>query len=146
MADATTATTDYVTMDSLDTLFIESVETIRYSKEKRPDERTIHDILGKDRNLTELKLSGINDRLAFLIKEEKIKSQPSKGKNFYFTLNSSLDTSHESMSETDNATPTTTTCLCANDLNSMKDHMSGLNTEITAKRSFVLEQMITLKR
>ena len=30
-------------------------------------------------------------------------------------LNSHLDTSHESVYETDNATPTTTTCPCAND-------------------------------
>ena len=31
------ATTD-VTMDTLDALIIESIETIRYSKKKRPDE------------------------------------------------------------------------------------------------------------
>ena len=44
MADATT---DDVTMDTLDALIIESIETVRYSKKKRPDEHTIH---GKERN------------------------------------------------------------------------------------------------
>ena len=44
-------------MDTLDALIIESIETIRYSKKKkRPDIHTIHDILRKDRNLTEVKL------------------------------------------------------------------------------------------
>ena len=33
-------------------------------------------------------------------------------------LNSHLNTSHESVSETDNATPTTTTCPYANDFHS----------------------------
>ena len=52
------------------------------------------------------------------------------------------------MSETDNATPTTTTCPCINDLNlnSMKDHISVLNTEITVIRSFILELMVILKK
>ena len=48
------------------------------------------------------------------------------------------------MSETDNATRTTTTCPCTNDLNSMKEHISVLNTEITAIRSFILEQIVLL--
>ena len=48
------------------------------------------------------------------------------------------------MSETDNATPTATTCPCTNDLNFMKEHISVLNTEITAIRSFILEQMVLL--
>ena len=57
-------TTDDVTMDTLDALIIESVETIRYSKKKCPDKHNIHDILSKERNLTEVKLVDINDRLA----------------------------------------------------------------------------------
>ena len=35
--------TDDVTMDTLDALIIESVETIRYSKKKCPDEHTINE-------------------------------------------------------------------------------------------------------
>ena len=46
------------------------------------------------------------------------------------------------MSETDNATRATNTCPCANDLNSIKEHISVLNTEITPMRSFILEQMV----
>ena len=64
------ATTDDVTIDVyLECLIIESIETIRYSKKKRLDEHTIHDILRKDRNLIEVMLTDINGRLAFLIKE-----------------------------------------------------------------------------
>ena len=50
-------------MDTLDALIIESIETIRYSKKKkkRPDIHTIHDILRKDRNLTEVKLILMTD-------------------------------------------------------------------------------------
>ena len=81
-------------------------------KKKRPGEHTIHDILRKERNLIEVKLVDINDRLAFLLKEGKIKNQPSNGKNPYFILENNPDTSHESISETDNGTPTTTTCPC----------------------------------
>ena len=53
--------------------------------------------------------------------------------------------SEVSGSEIDNTTPTTTIYPCANYLNSMKEHISVLNTEITAVRSFILEQMIILK-
>ena len=67
------ATTDDVTMDTLGTLIIEPTKTIRYSKMKLPDKHTINDILFKERNLTEVKLADFNDRLALLIKEEKIK-------------------------------------------------------------------------
>ena len=64
------ATTDDVTIDVyLECLIIESIETIRYSKKKRLDEHTIHDILRKERNLIEVMLTDINGRLAFLIKE-----------------------------------------------------------------------------
>ena len=68
-------------MDTLDVLIIESIETIRCKKKKRPDEHTIHDILREERNLIEVRLADINDRLAFLIKEAKLKNQPSNGKN-----------------------------------------------------------------
>ena len=63
------ATTDDVTTDTLDALIIESIETIRYSKKKRPCEHIIHDILREKRNLIEVKLADINERLTFLIKE-----------------------------------------------------------------------------
>ena len=169
----------------LDVLIIESIETIKYSKKKRPDEHTIHDILRKGRNLSEVKLADINDRLAFLIKEEKIENKPS-----YLIINNNPDTSYKSVSETHNATPTITTCPCANDLNSTKEHISNctkmkfsiedffskcdqirsllriwslllkksliesfifcavsaLNKQITAMQSFMLRQMVILKK
>ena len=64
------ATTD-VTMDTLDALIIESIETIRYSKKKRPDEHIIDDILLKERNLTKVKLADINDRFVSLSNQER---------------------------------------------------------------------------
>ena len=75
--------------------------------------------------VSEVKLSDINNRLAFLIREEKTKNQPSNGKHSYFVLNNNPDTSRESVSEIDNATPTNSTCPYANDLNSMKEHIQG---------------------
>ena len=100
----------------LDALIIESIETIRYSKKKRPDEHTIHDILRKDRNLSEVKLADINDRLAFLIKEEKIKNKPSYLLKKFLIEN---------------------LIFCA---------VSALNTEITARQSFILQQVVILKK
>ena len=50
------------------------------------------------------------------------------------------------MSETDYATPTTTTHPCANVLNSTKKHINVLNGEITAMRPFLLEQMVILRK
>ena len=94
-------------------------------------EHTIHDILHRERNLIEVRLAVINDRLSFLIKEGKLKNQPSNGKNIYFIIKNNPDTCHESVSQTHNATPTTT-CPCINDLNSMNEHVNVLNTEITA--------------
>ena len=44
MADATT---DHVAMDNLDAFIREAIKIIRYSKQARSDERTIHDILCK---------------------------------------------------------------------------------------------------
>ena len=41
---------------------------------------------------------------------------------------------------------TTTTYSCANDLNSIKEHISVLNTKITAMRSYMLERMVILKK
>ena len=55
-----------------------------------------------------MNLADINDKLHFLIKERKLKNQPSNGKNPYFIPNNNPDTSHESVSE--NTTPTTSTC------------------------------------
>ena len=72
----------------------------------------------------------INDRLAFLIKEGMLKSQPSNGKNYYFIMNNNRNASQETVSETD-VTSTTSTCPCANDLNSKKEDINVLNTEIT---------------
>ena len=63
------ATTDDVTMDALDALIAEPIETIRYRKKKGPVEHTIHNILRKERNLIAVRLADINDRLTFLIKE-----------------------------------------------------------------------------
>ena len=68
------ATTDDVTVDALDALIIESIETIRYIKKKLLDENTIHDIMREERNLIEVRLADINDILAFVIKEEKLKN------------------------------------------------------------------------
>ena len=140
------ATTDDVTMDALDALIAEPIETIRYSKKKGPVEHTIHNILRKERNLIAVRLADINDRLTFLIKEGKLKNQSPNGKSSYFIINNNPDTSHESVSETDNVTPTTTACPCINDLNSIKDHIRLLNNAITALRSFILEQMIIFKK
>ena len=49
-----------VFMDTLDALIIRSIETIRYSKKKRPDK---------------VKLAEIMYRLAFLIKEGRLENQ-----------------------------------------------------------------------
>ena len=59
---------------------------------------------------------------------------------------SNLDTSHKRLSETDSATPKITTCPCANDLNSMKEHIKVSKAEITAMWSFVFEQMVFFKK
>ena len=74
--------------------------------------------------------------------EGKIKNQPSHSKNSYFLLNSHPDTSYESVSEADNTTPRTATVPCASDLDSLKEHVSVLNTVITAMRSLILEKMV----
>ena len=58
---------------------------------------------------------------------------------------SNLDTSHKRLSETDSATPKITTCPCANDLNSTKEHIKVSNAEITGMWSLVFEQMVFLK-
>ena len=73
--------------------------------------------------------------------EGKIKNRHSQGKNSYFNLNSNSDAPYESVSQTDIA-PTFTTSPWANDWNSIKKHISAFNTEITALRSFILEQMV----
>ena len=93
-----------------------------------------------------MRLADINDSLAFLFKEGKLKNQPSNGKNSCFIINNNPDASHENVPETDNATPTTTTCPSINNFNSKKEHVSALNTEITAMRSFILEQTVILKK
>ena len=92
----------------------QSKKTI-YNKKKRPNEHIIQDRLCTSKNLSEVQLADINDRLAFN-QGRKIKNQHSNGKNSYFILNTNPNTSHESESETDNPTSTTTTCSCANDL------------------------------
>ena len=65
------ATTDDVTMNTLDTLYIGSIETIWYSKKKRPDEHTIHDILQAEKNLIEVRLADIKIKLSNQVREAK---------------------------------------------------------------------------
>ena len=67
-------------MDTLDTLIIESIKIIRYNKKKHPDEHTIHDILRKEKNLIEVGLADINDRIS-LPNQGKLKNQPLNGQN-----------------------------------------------------------------
>ena len=93
-----------------------------------------------------MQLADNNNRLAFLTKEGKLKNQSSNGKNSYFIINNNSYTSHESVSKTDTATSTTTTCPYTNDLNSMKERISVLNTETTAMQSFMLEQMVIFRK
>ena len=72
-------------------LIIEPIETIKYTKKKLPDIHTIRDILCRENILFEVKSADINNILALLIKEGKIKNQPSHDKNSYFILNSYSD-------------------------------------------------------
>ena len=72
-------------------LIIEPIETIKYTKKKRPDIHTIRDILCRENILFEVKSADINNILALLIKEGKIKNQPSHDKDSYFILNSYSD-------------------------------------------------------
>ena len=72
-------------------LIIEPIETIKYTKKKRPDIHTIRDILCRENILFEVKSADINNILALLIKEGKIKNQPSHDKNSYFILSSYSD-------------------------------------------------------
>ena len=72
-------------------LIIEPIKTIKYTKKKLPDIHTIRDILCRENILFEVKSADINNILALLIKEGKIKNQPSHDKNSYFILNSYSD-------------------------------------------------------
>lgn len=73
-----------------------------------------------------------------------LKSQPSNGKNYYFIMNNNRNASQETVSETD-VTSTTSTCPYANDLNSKKEDINVLNTEITTMWSFQLERVVIFK-
>lgn len=72
-------------------LIIESIETIKYTKKKRPDIHTIRDILCREEILFEVKSADSNNILVLLIKEGKTRNEPSHAKNSYFILNSYSD-------------------------------------------------------
>ena len=104
------ATTDDVTMDTLDALIIKSIETIRYSKKKRPDK---------------VKLAEITYRLAFLIKEGRLESQ-------HCLVTITLILPMKARLKLIMLLPQLLLSQCANNLNSLKEHITVLNTEIAA--------------
>ena len=70
-------------MEQLEEIIIKSIETLRSSK-KQPNEEVIHNVIKKD--LPEVSMDKLKERLNHLLQKEKILNKPHKGKNSYYNI------------------------------------------------------------
>ena len=70
-------------MEQLEEIIIKSIETLRSSK-KQPNEEAIHNVIKKD--LPEVSMDKLKERLNHLLQKEKILNKPHKGKNSYYNI------------------------------------------------------------
>ena len=70
-------------MEQLEEIIIKSIETLRSSK-KQPNEEAIHNVIKKD--LPEVSMDKLKERLNHLLQKEKILNKPHKGKNPYYNI------------------------------------------------------------
>ena len=70
-------------MEQLEEIIIKSIETLRSSK-KQPNEEAIHNVIKKD--LPEVSMDKLKERLNHLLQKEKIFNKPHKGKNSYYNI------------------------------------------------------------
>ena len=70
-------------MEQLEESIIKSIETLRSSK-KQPNEEAIHNVIKKD--LPEVSMDKLKERLNHLLQKEKILNKPHKGKNSYYNI------------------------------------------------------------
>ena len=70
-------------MEQLEEIIIKSIKTLRSSK-KQPNEEAIHKVIKKD--LPEVSMDKLKERLNHLLQKEKILNKPHKGKSSYYNI------------------------------------------------------------
>ena len=146
----------------LDNLILNTINTIRKNR-KRPDTSYIHEYLQKKLNNTDVAAEIIESRLSFLTKKNRIENKLTNGKIPYFIkdqtfLNGPIQPNISEKSSPLSCKPSSDVkimekqiseneiSLLEGKITSLKENVSVLNTEITALRSFIIEQLLVIKK
>ena len=146
----------------LDNLILNTINTIRKNR-KRPDTSYIHEYLQKKLNNTDVAAEIIESRLSFLTKKNRIENKLTNGKSFYFIKDQTFLNGPIQSNISDISSPLS--CKTSSDvkiiekqiseneislledkITSLEENVSMFNTKITALRSFIIEQLLVIKK
>ena len=140
-------------VEVIDSNIIDAIKRISYRNEKRPDESTIVEYLGK--SYPDCNVTTIRQRITYLENKNRILNKPHNGKNSYYLIDDSAIIPGDSGSpddpqsipffdlETPRVNPIKEQVTLIQDLN---EKLLSLSTEINALKSFVLEQVFVIKK
>ena len=147
--------------ECLDDLILNTINTIRKNR-KRPDTSSIQEHLHKKLNNCNVTAEIIESRLSFLTKKNKIENKLTNGKSSYFikdqtSINEPIQPNISDQSSPLNCKTSRVVKILENQISenanmlledkiaSLEENISVLNTEITALRSFIIEQLLVIK-
>ena len=146
----------------LDNLILNTITTIRKNR-KRTDTSSIHEYLHKKLNNSDVNAEKIESRLSFLTKKNRIENKLTNGKSSYFIkdqtfLNGPIQPNISDQSSPLNCKTSSVVKIIEKQISenanvlpedkiaSLEKNVSALNTEITALRSFIIEQLLMIKK
>ena len=146
----------------LDHLILNTINTIRKNR-KHPDTLSIHEYLQKKLNNSDVTTEIIESRLSFLTKKNRIEIKLTNGKSSYFIKDQTFLNGPIQPNISDKSSPLScktfsdvkviekqisenVISLLEDKITSLKENVSVLNTEITALRSFIIEQLLVIKK
>ena len=146
----------------LDDLILNTINTIRKNR-KRPDTSSIQEYLHNKLNNSNVTAEIIESRLSFLTKKNKIENKLTNGKSSYFIKDQRSISEPIQPNISDQSSPLNcktsrvvrilenqisenTNMLLEDKIASLEENISVLNTEITALRSFIIEQLLVIKK
>ena len=145
-----------------DNLILNTINTIRKNR-KRPEHHPYTNIYKKKLNNSDVTIEIIESRLSFLIKKNRIENKLTNGKSFYFIKDQTFLNGPIQSNISDISSPLS--CKTSSDvkiiekqiseneislledkITSLEENVSMFNTKITALRSFIIEQLLVIKK
>ena len=145
-----------------DNLILNTINTIRKNR-KSPEHHPYTNLYKKKLNNSDVTIEIIKSRLSFLIKKNRIENKLTNGKSFYFIkdqtfLNGPIQSNISDISsplscKTSSDVKIIEKQISENAISLLEDEITSLEeivfvliTEITALRSFIIEQLLVIKK